>query len=218
MKLRKTHEFARLVPLTLALGATGLLCLLLTAAPKAPPAWKPVADWLKLPPGMSQMGNAHGDVAVSSKGEVFVSLLGGLRAGVQVYSADGKYLRNLPDAPKDLHGFVIHRGADGEFIYGPLLGGQKIVKMTLAGKVVTTIPAEAIPINFWRLNAKANKRQIRLTACDVAPNGDSPPSRNCAANSRFSSLSRSRSFNSRRWLAWRLSHWWPSSSKSAIRF
>ena len=33
-----------------------------------------VTDWLKLPAGRPQLGNMHGDVAVSSKGEVFVSV------------------------------------------------------------------------------------------------------------------------------------------------
>ena len=33
-----------------------------------------VADWLKLPQGREQLGNQHGDVAVSSTGEVYVSV------------------------------------------------------------------------------------------------------------------------------------------------
>ena len=45
------------------------------------------------------MGNAHGDVAISKAGDVYVSITGGSRAGIQVYSSDGKYLRNVKDAP-----------------------------------------------------------------------------------------------------------------------
>jgi hypothetical protein len=136
------------------------------------PQWEGVADWLKLPKGLEQMGNAHGDVAVSSKGEVYVSLTAGLRAGVQVYGADGKYLRNLKGAPSDFHGFVIHKGADGEFLYGPTLTGKTILKMTLDGEVVMTIPGEAIPEEFWKVNPKNKQKGLRLTGCDVAPNGD----------------------------------------------
>jgi hypothetical protein len=33
-----------------------------------------VPDWLKLPEGRAQLGNQHGDVAVSSTGEVYVSV------------------------------------------------------------------------------------------------------------------------------------------------
>ena len=79
--------------------------------------YKPVADWLKLPDGRPQMGNQHGDVAVSSNGDVYVSVQDP-QAGLQVYAPDGRFLRNVPDAPPDFHGFVIRRQADGEFIFG----------------------------------------------------------------------------------------------------
>src|SRR5580765_7815168 len=106
-------------------------------------------DWPQLPPGRPEaaglrrrIGYQHGDVAVSSSGEVYVSvqnmwrvsvLLDGRKvdadvplpaeyadpyAGVQVYAADGRYLRNVPNAPPDLHGFILRKEAGGEFIYG----------------------------------------------------------------------------------------------------
>ena len=74
----------------------------------------------------------HGDVAVSSAGEIYISVEGsvtqrfailGPNPGLQVYAADGRFLRNVERAPSDLHGFVIHREADGEFIYGVRLAG-----------------------------------------------------------------------------------------------
>ena len=125
-----------------------------------------VSNWAKVPTGEKQIGNMHGDVAVSSKGEVYVSVQSGPKAGVQVYSAEGKYLRNVPGAPKDFHGFVIRKLDDGEHIYGPRLGGQNILKLTLDGKVKLDIPARAIP------NDQKNGNRVRLTAMDVAPNGD----------------------------------------------
>ena len=129
-----------------------------------------VPDWLKLPEGRPQLGNMHGDVAVSSKGEVYVSVMDP-KAGVQVYAPDGKFLRNVPDAPSDFHGFVIHKQADGEFLFGPRLGGQTILKMTLDGKIVLTIPASSIPDEFKNKN-KTGQTSVSLTAMDVAPNGD----------------------------------------------
>src|SRR5437667_9407482 len=75
-----------------------------------------VPDWLKLPSERPQIGNMHGDVAVSSKGDVYVSVMDP-KAGLQVYAPDGKFLRNVPDAPSDLHGFVIRKQPDGEFIF-----------------------------------------------------------------------------------------------------
>src|SRR5687767_613475 len=96
------------------------------------------ANWLKLPEGRAQLGNQHGDVAVSSAGDVYVSVQDPA-AGLQVYSPEGKFLRNVNGAPSDFHGFVIRKDDAGEFIYGATLRGQPIVKMTLEGNIVMTI-------------------------------------------------------------------------------
>ena len=108
---------------------------------------------------------------MSAKGEIYVSTQDP-KAGVQVYAADGSFLRNVPDAPNDFHGFVIRTQPDGEFIFGPRLSGQTILKMTLDGKVVLTIPAADIPDEFKNKNAKTGKTSLALTAMEVAPNGD----------------------------------------------
>lgn len=177
-----------LVPL-LATGTAAVVVLALvllsqerpeleSSVPPATPTPAPVAAWeigpdpLKLPEGMPELGNQHGDVAISSNGDIYVSLMQGLRSGVQVYSADGTYLRNVSNAPTDFHGFVIHKGADGEFIYGPQLGAGKVVKLTLQGEVVMTIPGESIPKEYWQVNPKNQQSALRLTGCTVAPNGD----------------------------------------------
>src|SRR5688572_17377978 len=95
----------------------------------------PVAAWLKLPESREQLGNMHGDVAVSSNGDVYVSLLE-TNSGLQVFSSDGKFLRNVSGAPNDFHGFVVRKDKDGEFIYGSRLSAGNVLKMTLDGKVV----------------------------------------------------------------------------------
>jgi len=159
-----------LIPLSILCVA--VVCVA-TAATTGAPSWKASSEWVQLPGGLEKMGVSHGDVAVSEAGEVYVSLTGGLRAGIQVYDADGKYLRNVPNAPNDFHGFVIHRDPDGvEYIYGPRLGAGSILKMKLDGEIVMTIPGESIPVEYWKKNAKTGKAVIRLTACDVASNGD----------------------------------------------
>jgi hypothetical protein len=152
----------------LAIGVTGAL---LGGTLVAAVEYKPVADWLKLPDGRPQMGNQHGDVAVSAKGEVYVSVQDPL-AGLQVYAPDGRFVRNVPNAPPDLHGFVIRKQTDGEFIFGVRLREQTVVKMTLDGQVVMTIPASAIPDEFKVRNARSNQLALALTGLDVAPNGD----------------------------------------------
>lgn len=140
--------------------------------PAAPPTWIAGPDPLKLPEGMPAMGNQHGDVAISENGDIYVSLMQGLRSGVQVYASDGTYLRNVKDAPADFHGFVIHKGPDGEHLYGPQLTAGKVVKLTLEGELVMEIPGEAIPKEYWAVNPKNDQATLRLTACTVAPNGD----------------------------------------------
>jgi hypothetical protein len=129
------------------------------------------ANWLKLPEGRAQLGSQHGDVAVSSAGDVYVSVQDAA-AGLQVFSPDGKFLRNVNGAPSDFHGFVIHKEANGEFIYGATLRGQTIVKMTLDGAIVMTIGSASIPDQYKVRNARSNQLALLLTGLDVAPNGD----------------------------------------------
>jgi hypothetical protein len=149
-----------------SIGALSLVATVTTAGEYAV-----VADWLKLPDGRAQLGNQHGDVAVSSTGDVYVSVQDPA-AGLQVFSPDGRFLRNVPGAPSDFHGFVIRKQADGEFIYGATLRGQTIVKMTLDGAIVMTIGSSAIPDQYKVRNARSNQLALLLTGLDVAPNGD----------------------------------------------
>jgi hypothetical protein len=141
------------------------------AAAAPPLQFHAVAGWPALPAGRSQIGNMHGDVAVSSAGEVYISVQDPA-AGVQVVAADGAFMRNLPGAPADLHGFVIHRDADGEFLYGVRLREQAVVKMALDGKIVMTIPSSAFPEALKVRNARSGQLALALTDVVVAPNGD----------------------------------------------
>jgi hypothetical protein len=142
--------------------------------------YQPVAEWPKLPEGRATLGNMHGDVAVASNGDVYISVqatdkdnkpIADAMSGLQVYGDDGKYLRNVPNAPPDLHGFVIKKEGDAEYIYAVRLAGQAILKMTLDGKEVLNIPGTAIP-DQHKLKDKDGKVQLRLSGVDVAPNGD----------------------------------------------
>ena len=121
-----------------------LLALVSASVLPAAESWKARADWLSLPSERDKLGNMHGDVAVSSAGEVYVSVQDS-KAGVQVYGSDGQWIRNVKGAPSDFHGFVIHKDKDGEFLYGPRLGNGEILKMSLDGEVKLRIPASAIP-------------------------------------------------------------------------
>ncbi|HEX4129796.1 MAG TPA: hypothetical protein VHZ24_07120 [Pirellulales bacterium] len=148
-----------------------LVAMLMFASrlPAAELEYHAVEGWLKPASQMHTIGPAHGDVAVSAAGDVYVSVLGGPRPGLQVFGSDGKYLRNVPGAPSDFHGFVIHREPGGEFIYGARVGGQSVIKMQLDGKVLLTIDGATIPTEFKKV--EKGKPILRLTAVDVAPDG-----------------------------------------------
>jgi hypothetical protein len=113
----------------------------------------------------------HGDVAVSSAGEVYVSVQDP-DAGLQVFAADGRFLRNVPNAPGDFHGFVINRDNDGEFLYGVRLREQSVVKMKLDGTVVMTIPSAAFPEALKVRNARSGQLALALTDVILGPGGD----------------------------------------------
>jgi hypothetical protein len=129
------------------------------------------SKFLTPPTGMATVGDSHGDIAVSPLGEIYVSVQGGDHAGIQVYSANGRYLRNVPDAPTDLHGFIITRGTDAKpYIFGVSRLTQQIVQIALDGTKVLTIPATSVPDQYQ--NHDTGKPATNLTGIAVAPNGD----------------------------------------------
>ena len=133
-------------------------------------AWKSQPNWLELPDNRDKVGNMHGDIAVSSNGDIYVSV-GDPKAGLQVYGDSGKWKHNVPNAPSDLHGFVIKKEGKQEFIYAVRVGGGELLKLTLDGKTVLKIPASSIPNEFKR-KGKDGKPFVRLTGADVSANGD----------------------------------------------
>ena len=133
-------------------------------------SWKSQPNWLELPGNRDKVGNMHGDIAVSSNGDIYVSV-GDPKAGLQVYGDNGKWKCNVPNAPSDLHGFVIRKEGKQEFIYGVRVGVGELLKLTLDGKTVLKISAYSIPDEFKR-KGKDGKPFVRLTGADVSANGD----------------------------------------------
>ncbi|MEH6592809.1 MAG: hypothetical protein V7746_21255 [Halioglobus sp.] len=105
------------------------------------------ADFLSPPVGQDTIGDGHGDIAVSASGDIYVSVQGGERPGVQIYGPDGKYKSNLEGAASDFHGFRIHRDRNGvEYLYATELKGERLVKWTLDGKLVLAVAMdESVP-------------------------------------------------------------------------
>lgn len=146
---------------------TPFLCLLAWAAgslfASAQVEYQFVPNWLTPPPGKETIGNSHGEIEVDSAGNVYVSVQD-KDAGLQVYSPEGKFLKALP-LPPSLHGFVIKKTDEGEFIFAAVLGEARVIKAKLDGTVVMEIPTSAFPQEQAAVG-------LKLTNCDVAPNGD----------------------------------------------
>lgn len=149
-----------------------LLTLALLAAATLTPAaeyhYELVPNFLGTPPGKAQIGNGHGEIAVDSAGNIYVSVQE-KGAGLQVYGKDGKYVKSLP-LPESLHGFVIRKTDEGEFIFAAVLGEQRVIKAKLDGTIVLEIKPDAFPAAQGK--TKEGKNALKLTNCDVAANGD----------------------------------------------
>ena len=147
----------------------GLIFAALASLPSVAADFAVDGKFFTPPPGMATIGDSHGDIAVSPDGEIYVSVQGGDHPGIQVYSDQGRYLRNVPGAPPDLHGFIIARAPDRNFyIYGVSRLAQEVIQLKLDGSKVLAIPASAIPAQY----KKDDKQAINLTGIAVAPSGD----------------------------------------------
>jgi len=131
-----------------------------------------VPNFLGTPPGRAQIGNGHGEIAVDSAGLIYVSVQD-KDAGLQVYGKDGKFIKALP-LPASLHGFVIRKTDEGEFIFAAVLGEQRFIKAKLDGTIVMEIKPDAFPADKGKAKDKKGNdvNALKLTNCDVAPNGD----------------------------------------------
>ena len=149
-----------------ALAGAALVCTVTALA-----GYTPVGDWLKLPAGHPQLGNMHGDIAVSSKGEVFVSIQGPPPA-CRSTRPTAPSCATSPARRATSTGSSSARTPTASSSTARRCAGQTIVKMKLDGTIVMTIGSSAVPDEFKVRNARSNELQLLLTGLDVAPNGD----------------------------------------------
>jgi len=148
----------------LTLSLLSLLSVLaLCGAASAQATYEFAPNFIQPPPGKAQIGNGHGEIAVDAAGNIYVSVQE-KDAGLQVYGPDGKFIKALK-LPASLHGFVIRKDGDQEYIFAAVLGEQRVFKAKLDGTIVLDIPTTSFP-------AEQAKPGLKLTNCDVAPNGD----------------------------------------------
>ena len=148
-----------------------VVCGAFTATADEPALYESEATTLSPPPGLETIGDSHGDIAVAANGDIYLSVEGGEQSGVQVYDTGGRYLRNLPGAATDYHGFRIHRDSDGqEHLFAIEMNGERLLKLALDGRVVMSLQVdELVP---KALQARRFLRKgVRLTGIAVASNG-----------------------------------------------
>lgn len=141
-----------------------LTVLAFGSAASAEVAYEFAPNFITPPAGKETIGNGHGEIACDSAGNFYVSVQED-NAGIQVYGPDGKFIKALP-LPKSLHGFVIRKDEGEEYIFAAVLGEQKVIKTKLDGSLVMEIPTSSFPAG------KAGAKGLKLTNCDIAPNGD----------------------------------------------
>jgi DNA-binding beta-propeller fold protein YncE len=122
-----------------------------------------VPNWASIPDQIT-LGPTHGGVVIDKKGVIYVST--DSPKGIYVFSADGAVLRTMAPEFSGTHGMCIREENGEEFIYAAHLKGAQIVKMTLEGKAVLTIPYPKEP------GVYPEGKGYKPTGVAVAPNGD----------------------------------------------
>jgi len=122
--------------------------------------------WPTTPEGLEYIGDSHGEIDVDSAGNFYVSILGGAKSGIQIYSPKGEYLRNLPNARNNHHGFTMVQEDGKDIIYAACLKDPNtaFLKLGMDGEVLLEIPLSAFPAEIGK--------NFALTHADKAPNGD----------------------------------------------
>jgi hypothetical protein len=151
------------------------ITLSIAALTAADPTWIFAPNALTPPEGQKTIGSGHGEIRVDSTGNIYVSVEEQKEGAIQVYSPEGKFLRYVPNTPSmgGIHGFVIRQEDGDDVIYATQMNEDKdpekaktqvrVLKLKTDGTVLLQIPKSAFP---------QDKGLLKLTAVDVAPNGD----------------------------------------------
>jgi hypothetical protein len=123
-----------------------------------------VKNWLKLPAGVT-LSSTHGCVAVDSKDRIYFNTDN--ENSVIIVEADGTFVKSWgKDFKGGSHGMTIAKDGDKEVLWLSHTGRSEVVKCTLDGEVLMTIP---FPEKSGVYKAK---NEYRPTSVAIAPNGD----------------------------------------------
>jgi len=122
-----------------------------------------VRGWLKLPDGV-KLGSTHGCVAVDAKDRIFFNT--DSAHAVIITDQDGHYLSSWGKQFGGSHGMTIVKEGDKEVLWLCSLGRSEVVKCTLDGEVLLTIPFPE------KAGIYSSKGEYKPTSVTVAPSGD----------------------------------------------
>jgi hypothetical protein len=123
-----------------------------------------VPGWLKLPEGVS-LASTHGCVAVDAQDRIFFNTDN--ENAIIIVDNDGKYVKSLgKDFRGGAHGMTIVKEGDKEVLFLSSLARNEILKCTLDGEVLLSIPFPE------KSGVYMKKGEYKPTSVAVAPNGD----------------------------------------------
>ena len=123
-----------------------------------------LTGWAKLPEGMTYVGSTHGNVGIDAKDRVYVNT--DTANAVMIFDPDGKFVKAWGKDFKGAHGMKIAKEGDKEVLWLCSLGRSEVLKCTLDGEVLLTIP---FPEKSGVYKAKG---EYKPTGVCIGPNGD----------------------------------------------
>ena len=126
-------------------------------------AYQSVPGWCQLPDNIKQLGNTHGNIIQDKNGRIYFNT--DTERSIMQYRADGSFVRAFGHETVGIHDMVLHEEGGTSFIYAAHLAGSQVVKYTLDGRLVWTVP--------WpeESGKYENAGQYKPTAVAVAPDG-----------------------------------------------
>lgn len=122
--------------LPVVLAALALSLTPVVADPPNNEGWIPVAGFAR-GEDTGRLGNTHGGVAIDSNGLVYSNT--DTERSIVVHRPDGRFVRAIAGEYPGIHGMVIRKEGDEEFIYAAHLTGKQVLKMKLDGTPVWAI-------------------------------------------------------------------------------
>lgn len=128
-----------------------------------PHSYMSVPNWCRLPDGIQQLGNTHGNIIEDAAGFIYFNT--DTERSIMVYRPDGSFVRSFGEGTVGIHDMVLNQEEGTDYIYAAHLAGRQVVKYSLDGKLVWTLPWPEASGKYQEA------KQYKPTAVAVAPDG-----------------------------------------------